>query len=276
MQVRRLLLFGLFCLLFGLGLSAQSYKRIVSLAPSLTQGIYYLEASGQLIGCTSYCKEAIREGKTVVATAVKPNIEKVIALKPDLVLAANFTSPEDIALLKKFGIRVERFTNPKSYQEICQQFLEVGRLLGKEEKAKAIVKESQQEVQTVSEKLRQTPYSGAKIFFQIGANPIYAVLPNTFMDDYIGLSGGKNIASKLKKGAVGREFVLAQSPDYIFVVTMGIVGEEEVKAWQRNKQLEATKRGQIYILDSEIACQPSPITFAKTMQAILKHVNEKR
>src|SRR5690554_1722786 len=83
--------------------------RIVSLAPSLTKSIYYMGAAGQLVGRTSYCFIADADDKEVVASAVSVNIEKVLTLKPDLVLATGITNPETIALLQRAGIRTKVF-----------------------------------------------------------------------------------------------------------------------------------------------------------------------
>ncbi len=264
----------LLLLMLSVGLYAQKhYKRIVSLAPSLTESIYYLDAQAKLIGCTSYCTSAKADNKEIVASAVKPNIEKIVKLKPDLVLVSGLTDPKDIATLKKFGIAVEIFQTPKSFDEICSQFVAMGVLVGKEQYAQKVVKENKEKVDKIKKQLKWnfTP----KMFFQIGADPIFAVLSNTFMDDYITLLGGKNIAASLKHGTVGREFVMTQNPDYIFIATMGIVGEDEKIVWSKYSNLSAAKNNRIFIIPSEIACQPTPITFVKTMEELVKFVTQK-
>lgn len=248
------------------------YKRIVSLAPSLTQSLYFLDAQDNLAGCTSYCMAAKEDKKEIVASAVKANLEKVIALKADLVLASGFTDPQDIETLKKFGIKVEVFQSPKSFQEICDQFIRLGRLMGKEEKARRIVLESEQKIKEISSGTKRE--KKPRMFFQIGANPLFSVLPNTFMDDYMNFLGAENIAKTLKQGSVSREFVIAQNPDYIFIVTMGIVGKEEKETWARYSQLTASRKKQIYIIESEIACQPTPITFVQTMEVLDRIINK--
>lgn len=241
----------------------QPYTRIVSLAPSFTQSLYYLEAQDNLVGCTSYCEAAKGDNKEIVSSAVKANVEKIISLKPDLVLASGLTNPKDTELLKKVGIKVEVIYSPKSFQEICDQFIRIGELVDKTEKANALVGESKRTIQEIVEKNKHN--TNRKMFFQIGANPLFTVIPNTFMNDYMTLLGIKNIAGDLTQGTVTREFVIANNPDYIFIATMGIVGEEELKTWNRYSSLKATKKKQIYIIDSDIACQPTPVTFVQTI-----------
>src|SRR5690554_3435355 len=115
--------------------NAQQYSRVVSLAPSLTKNIYYLNAQSGLVARTSYCHKAKEDDKTVVASMVTVNVERIVGLKPDLVLATSITNPEYIEMLRKFNIRVEVFPTPNSFAGVCSQFVEMGKLLGKEQDA---------------------------------------------------------------------------------------------------------------------------------------------
>lgn len=134
-------------ILFSLQCSSKTVERVVSLAQSLTKDIYFLDAQDLLIGCTSYCTEAIADNKEVIGSAVKINIEKVISLKPDLVLTTPLTDSETIDMLRKFGIQVEVFASAKSFDEICNQFIEIGKLLNREEKAFEVVNQSKNKKQ---------------------------------------------------------------------------------------------------------------------------------
>lgn len=268
-MVRNILIFLFMVMVFTV--QGQPYTRIVSLAPSFTQSIYYLEAQDNLVGCTSYCEVAKDDNKEIVASAIKANIEKIISLKPDLVLASGLTNPKDTELLRKMGIKVEVLLSPTSFEEICDEFIRIGVFTGKTERATTLVAESKQRVEKVTRKNRPTD---KKIFFQIGTNPLFAVIPNTFMDDYIILLGAENITKGLTQGSVTREFVVANNPDYIFIATMGIVDKEEAKLWSKYGSLTASQKKQIFIIDSEIACQPSPITFAQTMEIMDQLMNQ--
>lgn len=246
--------------------------RIVSLAPSLTKNIYFLDAQEQLVGCTSYCTEALADNKTVVASAIKVNIEKTVSLLPDLVLATTITPAETIESLEKLGVKVEIFPTPKSYAEICSQFNRLGELTNKAEEAESIINISNKKVDELKKLINTT--STPEIFCQIGADPIFTVLPNTFMNDYITLSGGRNIADDLTKGTMTRESVLSRDPAYIFIVTMGIVGEEEKNIWEKFPSLKAAEDQHIFIIDAEKACSPTPITFVETFETIINLMNQ--
>lgn len=245
-------------------LQGQPYTRIVSLAPSFTKSIDHLGAWDNLVGRTSFCQTNDNNEVEVVASAVKANIEKIISLKPDIVLASGLTHPKDIELLRKVGIKVEVIYSPKSFQEVCDQFIRMGEWTGKSEKARAIVNECRQTVEEITQGNGSRP--SKKVFFQVGANPIFSVVPNTFMDDLIILLGAENIAAQLTGGTVTREFVIANNPDYIFIATMGIEAEKEVKTWKKYGSLTATRKGHIHIIDADKACQPIPSYFVETLQ----------
>lgn len=251
---------------------AQKPKRIVSLVPSLTQNIYYLQAQDQLVGCTNYCTAAKPDNKEIVSSAVKVNLEKVASLKPDLVLASGLTPQKEINTLKQLGIQVKIFPSPQSFAEVCNQFESLGVLIGKEAKAKHIVKETLLKADSIKQQANQATHK-PKIFIQIGAAPIYATIPNTYMDDYITYAGGINPMADLKTSIIGRELVIARDPDYIFIVTMGVVGEEEIQAYEQFSQLTATKKKQIFAIDADMACLPTPINFLQTLELLTQYIH---
>lgn len=251
----------------------QTPTRIVSLAPSLTKNVYFLEQQHKLVGCTSYCDTAVANGKEVVASAVKVNIEKVVSLKPDLVITTTMTNPETLDMLKKFNMRVETFPTAKSFDEICKQTIRLGQIIGAESNAKKIVTQSQIKIKSLASSTRKD--KSPSVFFQIGAKPLFTVIPGTFMNDYILLAGGKNVVTNTKTGTITREAVIASNPDVIFIVTMGIVGNEEKNVWESYSTLSASRNKKIFIIDSNDACTPTPVTFVKTLERVINLIYSK-
>jgi len=260
----------LFLPLFGF---AQNAKRVISLAPSITETIYLLGAQDKLVGCTTFCTLAIADGKEQIGSTVDVNIEKILMLKPDLVLAMLLTKPQDIETMRKLGIKVEIIPTPKNFNEICNQTIHIAKLTGNENAAREIVQKTKNEVDSLKLKCRKQPEK-LKIFFQLGSNPIFTVLENTFMNDFILLCNGENIANGLTKGSVTRENVLMKNPDVIIVATMGGFGAEEQKVWKSYGGLKAAKNNKIFLIDSETACSPTPVNFAKAFADVVKFVNQ--
>lgn len=252
---------------------SQNAKRVISLAPSITENIYLIGAEDKLVGCTSFCTQAIADGKQQVGSTVDVNIEKILMLKPDLVLAMLLTKPQDIETMNRFGINVEIIPTPKNFEEICSQTIHIGKLVGYENTANKIVEKSKHTVDSLIQTSRMKT-GKQKIFFQLGANPIFTVLENTFMNDFILLCNGENIANGLTKGSVTRESVLMKNPDVIIVATMGGFGAEEQKIWQSYNGLKAAKNNKIFLIDSETSCSPTPVNFTKAFTDVVKFVNQ--
>jgi ABC-type Fe3+-hydroxamate transport system substrate-binding protein len=269
----RLLKFLLLLLGLSTGLHGQKApQRIVSLAPSLTRSIYYLDAGDLLVGVTTFCHIAKNDKKEIVASAISVNVEKVITLHPDLVVTTAMTNPETIELLRRAGIHTEVFETPRSFDEICIQFEKLGKLIGRESTAKKINSETREQVTNIKA-LNQFKTPPA-FFFQIGANPLFTVLENTFMDDYITFSGGKNIAAGFTRGTINREYVLTSNPDVIIIVNMGIASDEEKMIWERYPFLNAVKNNRIFFIESDMASTPNPPDFLKTLETIGEHLRD--
>jgi len=220
-----------------------------------------------LVGCTSFCPVETSDHIQVVANAMDVNIEKILLLKPDVVIASSLIKPEAIDNLKKLRIHVVSQSYPKSFEEICTYFTQIGQIVGQEAKAKAIV--TQQKDRLSQLRTRIPAGKNLKILIQIGAKPLFCAVPETFMDDFINFSGGTNIASGFKIGSITREFILKQNPDVIFIVTMGIVAEEEKETWQSYSSLSASKSNKIFILDADKTCSPTPILFVDALEEMI-------
>lgn len=254
----------LFILLVGqLALQAQEAKRIVSLVPWVTKSLYVMGEQSRLVGCTDFCPVEAKDHIPVVANAMNVNLEKILLLKPDLVIASSLVRPETIDNLKNLGLKVISQPYPNSFEEICERFIQIGKLVGQEAKAKSIVVQQQLRLA----KLEKEVPEGKKpnIFIQIGAKPLFCAVPNTFMEDFIRFSGGQNIAEALKMGSITREYVLKQNPDVIFIVTMGIVADQEKQTWESYQTLSASKSKKIFILDADKTCSPTPILFVDAL-----------
>jgi len=249
-------------------LAADLPQRIISLGPPLTEQIYLLGAENKLIANTVYCEKPPQaKEKEKIGTVIEVNLEKIVGLKPDLVLATSLTNRKTKEKLKNLGIEVAVFPEPETFTQICSQFLELGRLTGKEKKAEEIVKSVKSKAAAIKnevENLRKP-----KVFIQIGAKPLFAATGASFVNDFIEFAGGINIAKEARSGIYSREQVLKKNPDVIIIATMGIAGEKEKGVWKRHKSLKAVEKNRIYIIDSYELCSPTPISFVETLKELV-------
>jgi cobalamin transport system substrate-binding protein len=283
-KFKSLLLYVFSCLLLTYCLSCNDVKaaeqypeRIISLGPVITDMICILDSQDRLVGVTSYCiLPAISQQKEIVGTVMLVSIEKIIALRPDIVIASALTMQQQITELKKHGINVMKLGTPKTFLEICQSLLKIGELIGKNEKSIEIVKKAKGDV----DKLRflAKNLKKRKVFIQIGLKPLKTAGKDSFINEYIEFAGGNNIALNTIEGLFSREKVIQQNPDVIFIATMGSskkAGAAAKKAWMEFKFLKACQNNEIHILDPDIVCSPTPIIFAQGLKTFYKYIHPK-
>lgn len=244
--------------------------RIVSLGPLNTENVFLLGAGHRLVGDTIYCVRP-PEARNVekVGTLMEINLEKIATLKPDIVLATGLTQPRDMDGLRRVGLRVVRFEKPDSFNALCNHLLRLGELLGCDNEARTIVQQVRRKVQCISDACSRFPKQS--VFLQVGANPLFASVSDSFTDDYIRLAGGKNIVADQLTGHTSLEKVLAMDPDVIIIAIMGTetgVAAREQKRWMRFRQMKAVKAGRVYTVNPDIICSPSPVTFIKALAVI--------
>jgi iron complex transport system substrate-binding protein len=261
---------SILCLQLESKAAEQSNNRIISLGPINTENIFLLGAGDRLVGNTSYCSrpEAARHVEKI-GSVMQLSIEKIISLHPDLILATALTQPQQLAKLKSLGLNVVQFKQPASFAEICSQFLRLGQLLGVEKHARQIINKAQEDVGTIQRII--APLKPQKVFLQVGANPLFGSVTRSFTNDFIVMAGGENIMTGQDSGATNREKVIARNPDVIIIAIMGSetgIAAEQKKKWQHVTVLKAVQNNQIHVINPDLVCSPSPVTFAGTLRVI--------
>jgi len=243
-------------------------QRIVSLGPINTENVFLLGAGDRLVANTSYCiHPAAAKTKVKIGSVMQFNIEQILGLQPDLILATGLTTPQQVAQLAASGVRVVHFRQPSSFVAICEQFLELGKLLGLEARAREIIAQAQGDVLAIQQRVARLP--PRKVFLQVGASPLFASVESSFTNDFIVLAGGINIAAGKHDGRYNHEMVTAQNPEVIIVAIMGSeggAGGREKEEWLRFAPITAVQNRQVFVLDADLICSPSPLTFVKALE----------
>ena len=244
-------------------------QRIISLGPAVTESLYLLGAEDRILATTVYCQRPAQAQNTEkIGTVIDVNIEKAVQLKPDLVLATPLTNPKDIEKLQSLGIKVTTAPAAKNFSQICEQLLKLGKNVGEAERAEEIIRQVKARVEIIKKKAGGR--ASRKVFVQIGANPLYAATKDSFINDFIEYAGGTNIVSSSGSGLYSREKVLADNPDVIIIVIMGIAAEEEKQVWRRFKGLKAASNNRIYIVDADKFCSPTPVSFVEALEEMVR------
>lgn len=249
--------------------------RVISLSPFITETIYLLGAQNQLLADTTYCTvppEAAQKEK--IGSVTQMNVEKIISLQPDLVITSPLSSKKQLKMLQSQGLRIMEIRNPKTFDQMCAITLNIGDALGKTAQAKALIKQASDDVDKVRRQV--AGLTARRVFIQIGIKPLHTVNKDLFINEFLILANAVNIAENQPSGIYSREEVIKQNPDVILVATMGSntkAAALEKKRWMTFPSLTSAGNNEIHVLDPEVICHPTPVSFASGLKqiAVLVH-----
>lgn len=236
-------------------------NRVVALAPSITEIIFALGQEHRLKGVTTYSDFPLEAKKLPkVGSYVHLDLERIVALKPDLCIAIKDGNPRVVAQqLEALNIPVYA-VDPRNLDTIMNTITEIGMLLDAEENAKALVQNLRSRIQRVKSLVEKTHYR-PRVFYQIGISPIVSVGTNTFIHELIVLSGGTNLAEgPVPYPRFSREQVLALSPEIFIITSMerAAIFEQVKNEWCNWPSLPAVRNNRIFLQDSNLLDRPTP------------------
>jgi len=235
--------------------------RIVALAPSLTEILFFLGLGDRIAGVADYSNypEAAL-AKPRVGSYVNVNIEKIISLSPDLAIGTkDGNSRPDIELLEQAGIPVF-IVNPRDVESAIESVALIGAVCGLPEKAALMASGLKRRLDAVRDAIQYQ--KKPLVFLQINTAPVMTVNKNTVHDDVITLAGGVNMTSDdpVTYPRISVEEVIRRGPDVIIISSMerGARFEEARKAWMQWTSIPAVKSNRVYVIDSDLIDRPSP------------------
>jgi iron complex transport system substrate-binding protein len=239
-------------------------QRIISLAPSNTEIVYALGLADRLIGVTTYCNyppEA--QSKPQVAEFSVVDIEKIISLQPDLILATDIHKTDTIPALEKSGIPVLAFF-PNSLSRMLEDISIIGRAAGKTAESETLVSSLEKRIKAITDKTaglieEQKP----RVLLLTWHDPLWTMGAGTTIDDMIAKAGGVNIAHDIDGSqTINLESVIDRNPQVIVVMTgMGDAGAAPfiyVKTDSRFQVTDAVKNGRVFQVDTDIFGRATP------------------
>lgn len=241
--------------------------RIVSLGPAITEQVNLLGMASNLVGVTSFCR--MPEGTAQpprVGTVTGINTEQILALQPDLVCAIGLTHPRDVAQLERLGLRVVHFNYARNFDDIVDQFLQLGGLLGRAVEADRVASAARARLAALAARLENR--APPSVFIEIGTRPLFTADRDSYITDMIKRAGGRNVAAETKGGFYSREQVVAENPDVIVIVAMGVVAEEERDAWLSTAALHVSDTRRVHVMDAYTVCSPTPEQFVVASETL--------
>ena len=234
-------------------------ERIISLAPSHTETLFALGLGGRVVGVTEYCNypPEVTE-KPMVGGFSNIDLEQVVGLEPDLVLATSMHVAETVPALQEHGVTVF-VADPQTVLEVLETTRAIGQITGQDEAAKVLIARMQERIDAVQETIGDAPRP--KVFWELGPE-LYTAGPGSFLNDLILVAGGENVAADADSPwpQLSMEAIVLKDPDVVVLADHNY-GEtaEMVKERPGWKDIAAVREGRIIeITNDDIVSRPGP------------------
>ena len=244
-------------------------ERAVSLAPNLTEIVFAVGAEDRLVGVTTYC-DFPAEARAIakVGDTQTPNVERIIALKPDLVLVSTSSQLEAFAdTLASRNIAVF-VTNPTNFSDVMKNLERLGELFGTQAKAQALIDKLNSRAASAEEKYAKR--SPVRVFVQISKEPLYTIGKSSFLTELLTRVGGDVVTKNVETAfpVLSKETALALAPDAI-ILSDSSDNTEPNEAFRNSP---AVKNEKVFRVNADILSRPGP-RLVDAMEIVGAHLN---
>ena len=230
-------------------------ERAVSLAPNLTENIFAVGAGDKLVGVTTFCNYPEAASKIAkVGDTINPNLETIIALKPQVVFVSTASQIENFTKTLEAQNIAVFVTNPKDLNGVLANLRQLGEMFGTTERTSILLNELQEKILAVDEKVRDK--QKVKTFVQISKEPLFTIGKESFLTEIIERAGGisvtKNVATAYPK--LSKETALALNPEAIILSE----SPDNIEPNDVFKNSSAVKNKKVFKINADLLSRPSP------------------
>lgn len=234
-------------------------QRIVSLAPHATENLFAAGAGDRLVGAVDYSDfPAAALALARVGGYSRPDLEAIVALRPDLVVAWQSGNPSaTVERLRALGLTVY-LTQPNRLGDIPTGIEKLGRLAGTEKTAADAANAFRRRLASLQQRYAQRPV--VPMFYQVWHRPLLTMGGEQIISDVVRVCGGQNVFAKLpgKAPAVSVEAVLAANPEVIVASGMGRNSPVGLDDWRQWKEVKAVTQDNLFFIPSDLMQRPTP------------------
>jgi iron complex transport system substrate-binding protein len=240
---------------------ARRPERVISLAPNITEMLFALGSGDQVVGVTTYCNyppEA--QSKIKMGDTVHPSLERILSLKPDLIIASRVSQLEVFAhQLEEFGIPLY-VVDARSIDDVPRSLRKLGSLLGRPDQADSVARTLEQRIKQMGPPSQGT--APPRVLLVIQREPLMVPGTQSYLADLVRKAGGTLIGPDDAREGVtySLESVIAQHPEIIV-----LPGESGMRTrrldhfvWPKLAQTPAIQEGKVYSIDADLVMRPGP------------------
>lgn len=225
-------------------------ETVVSVAPNITEAIYAIGAEDKLIGRTDYCDYPAEVSDVEsIGSLTEPNIEKIVELNPDLVVASTHFQAEVLEKLEEAGIKVAVLYGEESFEGVYETLEKLGQVLGESENAETVVKGMKDKVADVKSKVENLEKPSVYYVVGYGEMGEFTATKETFIAQMIEMAGGVNAADDAEGWKYSLEKLVEKDPDML-ICSKYFDSKAGIEAANGYKELKAVKEGKLYEIDN--------------------------
>lgn len=234
-------------------------ERVITLAPNLTEIVFAIGAGDRLVGNTSYC-DYPAEAKNVakVGDTLHPSLERIIALRPQVVLISTASQLEVFTQqLQSQNIAVF-VTDPHDLDGVFRSMAQIGRMMGQEQQAQTLVQKLRERTDALEKAVKQA--QPVRVFYQVSDEPLYTAGRDAFVTDLMRRAGALSVTAGVP-GAwpkYSNESALAAKPDAIILPTGGSMGAANANVAEALRTSPAVQAGRVYRINDDHLARPGP------------------
>jgi iron complex transport system substrate-binding protein len=242
-------------------------ERIISLAPNITEILFALGLEEKIVGVTRYCNYPINaRTKTRIGGLVDPDLEKIIHLQPDLVIAYRGNPLNLVHRLKDLGLPVFVLEAGTTVESALHLIERIGVVTRKEKASQGLVTRLKKNYKKIRDRLANADIR-PKVFINLHGKGLWTCGKNTFLNDLVLKAEAINIAGEVDRAwfNYNREELIHQNPDYIVVITKSKEDFLDVKTWFKEQShlgsIEAIQNENIFLLNEDLVTRLGPRIF---------------
>lgn len=247
-------------------------ERVISIAPSITETIFALGKGDKLVGRTDYCDYPADASKVQsIGNLTDPNIEKIVELKPDVVIVSTHFKKENIDKLEGLGIKVVSIYGEESFDGVYDTINKVAEILNAKTEGDKLVSDMKAKVEAVTKKVKDL--SKPSVYYVVGYGKYgdFTATKETFISEAIGMAGGENAAKDAEGWKYSLEKLVEKNPD-ILVCDNKNDTKAGIEAANGYKDLKAVKEGKLLEIDSNLLNRQGP-RLADGLEALAKLIH---
>lgn len=231
-------------------------RRVISLAPNLTEIVFAVGAGDKLVGDTTFCDYPPQARSVAkVGDTLHPDIERILALRPDLVLVSTASQLESFtSQLEEQGASVY-LTDPHDLESVFHSIVAVGQILNCDAGASRLVSELRARASEVEKRVESAPRIA--VFYQLSPEPLYTAGHDSYLTDLIRRAGGRSVTADVpgEWPRFSDEAALAANPDAIIIAGDAGSSTELAPALRHSP---AALRNRVYTVSGDLLSRPGP------------------